>query len=667
MIQRLIAFLCFLLFVAAAADAQETPPPKITLSHPLDALTPAEIGKAAKLLRDGGHAGKNALFGAVTLIEPPKAEVLAWKAGAPIPRSALAIIRDKGKTIEARVDLTAGKVMSAEERPGKHPMIMDRNWLRARDAFMVDSRFKSALTKRGIKSADDVFCTPNSAGYYPGEDFGERHVVKIPCYTRAGKLHPAVPRAIEGLTGVVDAETGDVLAVLDFATVPFPPPPPGYGEDTPGPGKPLRPVRIVAEKGGNIKTKGNLEISWHNWSMHARADKRAGMILSLMRFNDGKANRLMAYQMNVSEMFVPYMDPDANWIYRTFMDAGEFGLGYLMSSLQPGVDCPENAKFFDLTFPNDVGGTFTRPNGLCLFERATGDPAWRHYSAGRKSVAGVPQVELVVRHIPTLGNYDYVIDYVFSPQGNIMLRVGATGFDATRSAEAKDMESPTATAETAYGNLVAPYTVAPFHDHYFNFRLDLDVDGQKNTLVRDFFVPGPAKDAGPRKSLWTLSTKRYVKEGPIVATHDHNSSSGPLRVTAADAKNALKQTPSLWLQAHHDAQSILDPTDAPQARAGFSAHQFWVTRHKADELWAAGLYPNLSRVDEGLPRFVADAEAITAEDIVVWYTMGFRHITRPEDFPILPTFWHEMMIRPVFFFDRDQSMTFNPGYPKRGN
>jgi primary-amine oxidase len=152
-----------------------------------------------------------------------------------------------------------------------------------------------------------------------------------------------------------------------------------------------------------------------------------------------------------------------------------------------------------------------------------------------------------------------------------------------------------------------------------------------------------------------------VKEGPVVA--DHMASTGQLiRVVNPATKNSLKQSPSLWLNAHHDAQSILDPTDPPQARSQFSANQFWLSRFKPDELWAAGLYPNLNPKDEGLPQFVADNEDAAAQDIVVWYTMGFRHVTRPEDFPILPTFWHEMTIRPAFFFDMDPGMTFNSGF-----
>ena len=279
--------------------------------------------------------------------------------------------------------------------------------------------------------------------------------------------------------------------------------------------------------------------------MHARADKRAGLILNLLRFDDGSKLREIAYQMNVAEMFVPYMDPDPTWSYRTFMDAGEFGLGYMISSLKPGVDCPVDSYFLDLTFPNDIGGTYTRPSALCLFERATGDPGWRHYASAKKQVTGIPQTELVVRHIPTLGNYDYVVDYVFSPQGNITLRVGATGFDAIKSTSIKSMDDKDAAAATKYGNLIAPYTIAPNHDHYFSFRLDLDVDGMKNTLVRDSIVPSYIPDTKTRTSLWTVKSDRYASEGPIAETHD--SAAESWRVMNPNEKTALGNHPSYWL------------------------------------------------------------------------------------------------------------------------
>jgi primary-amine oxidase len=308
-----------------------------------------------------------------------------------------------------------------------------------------------------------------------------------------------------------------------------------------------------------------------------------------------------------------------------------------------------------------VGGTYTRPNALCIFERATGNPAWRHYSSGTKNIDGRAETELVVRHIPTLGNYDYIIDYVFTPRGSITLRVGATGFDAIKSSTAKDMESETAAADTAYGTLVAPYTIAPNHDHYVSFRLDLDVDGTNNTLLRDSFIPKPIADSKTRKSLWQLKTDAIASEGPI--DEDHMAAGGEAwRLSNPNVKTGLKYNPSYWINSGHQATSVLDPTDPPQARAGFSAHTLWATRYKPDELWSAGLFPNLSHGGDGLPDYVKDAEPIANSDIVLWYTMGFRHAPKPEDFPILPTFWHEMTLRPAYFFDRDPSSKLNPEF-----
>ena len=303
------------------------------------------------------------------------------------------------------------------------------------------------------------------------------------------------------------------------------------------------------------------------------------------------------------------------------------------------------------------------PMPLCIFERNTGDPAWRHYSSGRKATDGRPGLELVVRFIPTLGNYDYVMDTVFTQSGGIKLRVGATGFDAIKSVAAADMDAPTAEADTAYGGLIAPYTVAPNHDHYINYRLDLDIDGQSNAFVRDLFQP-QATPGNLRKSHWTVKTQRYKTEGPDQFPIMAAAGGEIWRITNPGVKTALKYNPSYMLHGHHQPTSIMAPDDPAQMRAGFSASTIWVSTYKPEEYWAAGDYPNLSVADEGLPKFVADGEEIVNKDLVVWYTMGFRHITRPEDFPILPTLWHEMELKPAYFFDRDPASTLNPEFAK---
>lgn len=644
-----------------AQEQQPGPAPYIP-SHPLDALTAEEIAAGVDILRQAGLASDATRFPSFSLLEPTKAEVSAWLPGQPFSRRARAALFEAGETTEAVIDLRSSTVLEQRKLPGLQPMIMDGEWAFARDRFMADPRYHDALARRGLDKSHKVFCTPNSAGYFPGEPASKRRILRIPCFVDADKAHPNLARPIEGLMGIVDSVSGDVIDVVDREVVPFPKMPAGYGDDQPKPDAPAFPVDIVADGGSNIRLSGNLQVSWLKWNFHVRADKRAGVILSLVRFDDEGQQRLIAYQMNLSEIFVPYMDPNPTWSYRTFLDAGEFGLGYLISSLQEEVDCPPSAIMVDLTFPNDIGGTYTRPKALCVFERATGNPAWRHYSSGSRKVVGRPETELVVRHIPTLGNYDYIVDYVFTQRGNIAIRLGATGFDAIKSSTAENMDAPSAREDSKYGALIAPYTIAPNHDHYYSFRIDLDVDGPINEVHADHFITEPQPANSPRKSLWKLGTVCLEKEGPV--QHDEKFTGGEvLRVTNMQTKTrTLKYNPSYWLQYGHTATSLLVPDDPPQMRAQFSAKPVWVTRYKPDELWAAGDYPNLHPGGAGLPEFVKDAENIKGEDVVIWYTMGFRHPPRPEDYPILPTFWHEVTLRPFHFFDRDPSSRLNSLY-----
>lgn len=74
---------------------------------------------------------------------------------------------------------------------------------------------------------------------------------------------------------------------------------------------------------------------------------------------------------------MPYMDPTDGWYDRTFFDTGEFGTGLSAVSLQP-ADCPPNAVFIDGHYANQNGVPVKISNVFCVFERYSGDVAWRH-------------------------------------------------------------------------------------------------------------------------------------------------------------------------------------------------------------------------------------------------------------------------------------------------
>ena len=144
-------------------------------------------------------------------------------------------------------------------------------------------------------------------------------------------------------------------------------------------------------------------VRWQKWRFHFRLDPRLGLVVSTVGYEDGGRVRSVLYQGSLSELFVPYMDPDAGWYFKTYMDAGEYGIGKLAVELEPRLDCPSNARFFDADFADDYGVPYPRERAVCLFERYAGDIAWRHSDAVTGQTEVRRRTELVLRSISAVG------------------------------------------------------------------------------------------------------------------------------------------------------------------------------------------------------------------------------------------------------------------------
>ncbi|MGU0057435.1 copper amine oxidase [Enterobacter hormaechei] len=83
----------------------------------------------------------------------------------------------------------------------------------------------------------------------------------------------------------------------------------------------------------------------------------------------------------------------------------------------------------------------------------------------------------MVRWVSTVGNYDYIFDWVFHENGTIGIDAGATGIEAVKGVQTKTMHDVTAKDDTRYGTLIDHNIVGTTHQHIYNFRLDMDVDG----------------------------------------------------------------------------------------------------------------------------------------------------------------------------------------------
>ena len=570
-------------------------------------------------------------------------------------RKAFVIAKKAGETFEAIVDISAGEVLSWQQIEGVQPgILLTEEWNAAQFLVRRSAEWRQAVRKRGIENLAEVICIPLTAGYYGiAEEEGHR-LVKLACYDSAG-VKNFWGRPIEGLTTIFDLNRREVARVIDTGVRPVPKGP--VDLDTESVGKirtPAKSISMNQPEGRSFTIDGHV-IEWQKWSFHFRIDPRLGPVISTVRYYDQGAWRSILYQGSLSELFVPYMDPDVGWYFRTYLDAGEYGVGKLASPLKAGLDCASNAVFLDTAFADDWGDPYVQEKAACVFERYAGDIAWRHYESVNGTNESRRAVDLVVRFVAAVGNYDYVFDWVFRQNGTIRVGVGATGVEQVKAVKARDVKESKGGQDTAYGRLVAPHTLAINHDHFFCFRLDLDVDGRGNSFVSEHLTTKRFGDASPRKSAWVLASKVVTAEQEA-RLRISLEKPALWRVINPSSKGSLGYPTSYQLKTKSNAVPLLSPDDFPQRRAGFTNHHLWVTPFHPRERYAAGTYPNQSKGGDGLPRWTRANRGIENTDIVLWYTLGFHHVVRAEDWPVLSTSWTEFELRPFDYFQRNPAL-----------
>ena len=53
--------------------------------------------------------------------------------------------------------------------------------------------------------------------------------------------------------------------------------------------------------------------------------------------------------------------------------------------------------------------------------------------------------------------------------------------------------------------------------------------------------------------------------------------------------------------------------------------------------------------------------------MVLWYVFGIHHITRPEDWPVMPTDAVSFWLKPFGFFDRNPALDVPPARTARAD
>ena len=634
-----IAGLC----VAPAVSAQAQTP-----THPLDGISAKEHWATYEALQSSGRLDSTFRMLYVGLKEPPKTEVNAWRAGQPMKRQAMVHLTQGKYGYEATVDLAEKKVLSWTQLKGRQFMSSIAEGSAAEALALKDPRVKEALRKRGIADLTHVGCFPANNGYFDLPEERDRRVLHVTCDDSRGRIS-GYAESYMNLVVVVDLTNDKVLRVVDSGVEQRTGPMGGHSPEEIGPTRaPVNAVEMVQAKGPSYKLDGQ-QVNWQNWAFQFRMDARRGLVISRVRYKDGDRERSVMYQGSLSELFVPYMDAADPWNYQGYFDLGTYPsiFGGIASSLEPGVECPLYATYFNSYVVTDKSAPRERQRTSCLFERSTGDVAWRHTRAGGTVNEARPRTDLVLRMYMNAGNYDYLFDWVFQQDGAITVNVGATGMDQVKAASGTPRDND-------YGCMIADKLIGVNHSHFFSFRLDMDVDGEQNALLVDKLQTTTLPAANPRRSVWTVNVLAPEREKDAMRMSPMNAPE-VWRIVNPSVKNPFGWPVGYEVEGH-GAMSLLTPDDYMRRRAGFVDHTLWVTPYAPNELYAAGDYPSNSVAGEGLPQWTAANRPIANTDVVAWLTLGFHHVPRPEDWPVMPVAWHSFALRPVGFFARSPAV-----------
>ena len=626
---------------------------KTALHHPLEPLTAEELGAAVALVREKRQLSDKVRFVSVTLHEPSKNDVLNYKEGNRVPREAFIKLLDNtdGAAYEAIVNLTTDEVTSWKHIPGVQPSIVLDEFFETEQLLKNDPNFQAALAKRGVTDMNMVMVDPWSAGYYGPEEDPSRRLVRALTWVRIGAPNDnGYAHPVEGLRAIVDLNKMEVVRIEDDGVIPLPPEPGNYTPEAVGKMRiDLKPVEITQPEGPSFTVQGH-EVVWQKWHFRIGFTPREGLVLYTVGYEDQGRIRPILYRAALAEMVVPYADPSPHQWRKNAFDVGEYGVGMLANALELGCDCLGYIHYFDANTVDSRGNVVVMPNTICMHEEDF-SILWKHIDWRTNETEVRRSRRLVISFIATVGNYEYGFYWYLYQDGTIQYEAKLTGIMST-GAVPPDVKPK-------YGVLVAPGLNAPNHQHIFNMRLDMMVDGLNNSVYEVHSEAEPLGPENPHGNAFFVKDTLLSRESEAQQVIDPFSARY-WKITNPQVKNWLGEPVAYKLIPGENTLPFAHPDSHVMQRAGFAKKHLWVTPFTPGENFPAGDYPNQHRGGDGLPAWTKADRPIENTDVVVWYNMNTHHVSRPEDWPVTPVSTIGFSLKPNGFFDRNPALDVPP-------
>jgi len=622
-------------------------------SHPLDPLSAQELKDVVEHARNVWKLDHRHLFAMVQLHEPSKEIINNWKNSDPIERAAkITLWNSATSTVIEAVMTVEGKEVSFTEIPGAKSPILSTESEKAIKAAKADKRIIAALKDRGVEDINQVHMETWPIGaQIPKELDDGRRLIWTPMWQRPTEFANLYAHPINGLHAIVDLDSGEVVSVENTEIIPIPQTPGPYRENQTGANVKLKDLAIVQSEGPSFSVEG-WKVNWERWNLRVGFCQREGLVIHDVKFKDQDKERKIAHRLSIAELVIPYGDPSQGAYRKNAFDTGEFGLGNYTNSLTLGCDCLGEIVYLDAAVTTPDGSIKEIPNAICMHEEDNGI-LWKHVDAdGHTEVRRGRR--FVVSSIVTVNNYEYGYFWYFYQDGSIEFEAKLTGIVLT-VADAIGKDHPSATE-------LEPGLWAPYHQHILCARLDLDIDGEQNSVFEVESFAHPQGEKNPYGGAYETKETLFSKEKESQRVIDPFSGRF-WKIVNQQVKNHMDHPVGYKLIPGHTTFPLALPESTIGKKAGFMYKHLWVTKNSDSEKYPAGDYPFQHPGGAGLPEWTKANRNIENEDVVLWYVFGTNHIPRTEDWPVMPVEKTGFHLKPSGFFARSPGIDVAPSKP----
>jgi primary-amine oxidase len=548
------------------------------------------------------------------------------------------------------VSLARQKILSWERVENAQPPIAIDEFVECEAACKRDPEFQAALRRRGITDVESVIVDPWSFGAY--EDDQGRRLVRALTFARLSPTDNAYAHPVENLVTIVDLNEMKVVRIDDFGVVPVPQIPGNYGAADAKQPVQLNALEIHQPDGPSFQVDGQ-NVRWERWQFRIGFTPREGLVLHTIGFEDRGRLRPILYRASLSEMVVPYGDVSPVHSHKNAFDGGEYNIGALANSLELGCDCLGEIRYFDATLAGSDGNPMVIRNAVCMHEEDYGI-LWKHIDFRIEQTEVRRSRRLVVSWITTVGNYEYGLFWYFYQDGSLEFEVKLTGILSVGAL------NPGETSK--YGQVLnRDGLYAPIHQHFFNLRLDVDIDGVTNQVYEIDIERESAGAHNPEKNGFYARATLLQRERD--AQREVNTAKGRFwKIVNPQVQNKVGEPVGYRLLPGSNAVMLASSEASIARRATFATKNLWVTPYAEHERHPAGEYPNQHPGGAGLPEWTQANRGIEETDIVLWYTLGSNHVPRLEDWPVMPVMYTGFMLKPDGFFDDNPATDVAPSH-----